>query len=119
MGSVSTIFCEFRIPNSKDTSSIGPESISNATCPHWPKKITEHTLAFLQAENQQALESFHNEYKYLFEAPGNLKDVVNTSLTAVDSYAAVFVPGGHGAMLGIPEDENVQMHANGSKQTRF
>ena len=36
-----------------------------------------------------------------------LQDFINTSLTNSASYAAVLVPGGHGAMLGIPEDKNV------------
>ena len=39
--------------------------------------------------------------------PAPLGEVVDTFLDEVGSYAAVFVPGGHGAMLGIPEDPNV------------
>jgi hypothetical protein len=37
-----------------------------------------------------------------------LQDFVDTSLSVLESYAAVFVPGAHGAMRGIPEDENVR-----------
>ncbi|MGF1706350.1 glyoxalase III HchA [Enterovibrio baiacu] len=51
--------------------------------------------------------AFFNEYKSRFEQPGSLEDFVNTSLSESDAYAAVFIPGGHGAMLGIPEDVNV------------
>jgi D-lactate dehydratase / protein deglycase len=51
--------------------------------------------------------NFYNEYKNQFEKPGNLQDFVDNSLGDDFSYAAVFVPGGHGAMLGIPEDGNV------------
>ncbi|MCC4796682.1 protein deglycase HchA [Enterovibrio norvegicus] len=51
--------------------------------------------------------AFFNEYKSRFEQPGSLGDFVNTSLSESDAYAAVFIPGGHGAMLGIPEDINV------------
>ena len=36
-----------------------------------------------------------------------MKDFIDNSFTKTESYAAVFVPGGHGAMLGIPEDKNV------------
>ena len=50
---------------------------------------------------------FYNEYKSSFEKPKSLEKFVDNSLTHAESYAAVFVPGGHGAMLGIPEDENV------------
>jgi len=48
-----------------------------------------------------------DEYKNQFEKPGKLQDFVDSSLGDDASYAAVFVPGGHGAMLGIPEDGNV------------
>lgn len=51
--------------------------------------------------------NFYNEYKKQFEKPGSLQDFVDNSLNDDLSYAAVFVPGGHGAMLGIPEDSNV------------
>ena len=51
--------------------------------------------------------NLYNEYEKEFENPGSLKDFVENSLDDDQSYAAVFVPGGHGAMLGIPEDLNV------------
>ena len=41
-----------------------------------------------------------------FEAPGSLVARANT-LPEGQRYAAVFIPGGHGAMLGIPDDKNV------------
>ena len=47
------------------------------------------------------------QYKTDFESPRSLQDFVDTSLNEVDSYAAVFIPGGHGAMLWIPEDRTV------------
>ncbi len=56
------------------------------------------------------VKSIYNEYKSSFEQPKKLQEFVDTSFTnsiAAASYAAVFVPGGHGAMLGIPEDRNV------------
>ena len=51
--------------------------------------------------------NFYNEYKSQFESPGNLQDFTQKSLDDDSNYAAVFIPGGHGAMLGIPQDENV------------
>lgn len=53
------------------------------------------------------VKSIYNEYKSSFEQPIKLKDFVDLSFANPASYAAVFVPGGHGAMLGIPEDKNV------------
>lgn len=49
----------------------------------------------------------YNEHKASFEKPKKLQDFIDSSFGNTDSYAAVFVPGGHGAMLGIPEDANV------------
>lgn len=40
-----------------------------------------------------------------FEKPLVLKDVVAQSLGADSPYAAVFLPGGHGAMLGLPKSQ--------------
>jgi molecular chaperone Hsp31 and glyoxalase 3 len=45
--------------------------------------------------------------KYRFEDPRALDSVLETLDVEANTYAAVFVPGGHGAMLGIPEDPNV------------
>ena len=53
------------------------------------------------------VKTIYNEYKSNFANPRSLQDFVNTSLKDTASYAAVFVPGGHGAMLGIPNDKNV------------
>ncbi|MDB4222763.1 protein deglycase HchA [Granulosicoccus sp.] len=63
-------------------------------------------------EKDEQVKAFYNEYKSKFEAPIKLQDFVDTSLTQAESFAAVFVPGGHGAMLGIPEDKNVQKTLN-------
>jgi molecular chaperone Hsp31 and glyoxalase 3 len=51
--------------------------------------------------------NFYNEYKKQFETPTSLHDFVDQSLVKDSSYAAVFIPGGHGAMLGIPDNANV------------
>jgi molecular chaperone Hsp31 and glyoxalase 3 len=58
-------------------------------------------------EEDEHIKSIYNEYKSSFEHPGKLVDFINSSFGNIDSYSAIFVPGGHGAMLGIPEDENV------------
>jgi len=53
------------------------------------------------------VKSIYLHLKSTFEKPKSLKKFMDTSLIDTASYAAVFVPGGHGAMLGIPEDKNV------------
>jgi len=67
-------------------------------------------------EKDKHVKAIYNEYKSLFEKPKKLEDFINTSLTDSASYAAVFVPGGHGAMLGIPEDRNVGKILNWAHQ---
>ena len=53
------------------------------------------------------VQSIYQEYKAHFEKPKKLQDFIDNSFSDAASYGAVFVPGGHGAMLGIPEDRNV------------
>ena len=54
-----------------------------------------------------AVLSIYQELKPQLESPKSLTDIASTLQDQSDSYAAVFVPGGHGAMLGIPEDSNM------------
>jgi molecular chaperone Hsp31 and glyoxalase 3 len=55
-------------------------------------------------ENVKAI---YNKYKSNFKQPIKLTDFITNSIANDSSFAAVFVPGGHGAMIGIPEDRNV------------
>ncbi len=58
-------------------------------------------------EKDEQVKAIFNELKASFEKPLKLADFIDSSFTDTASYAAVFVPGGHGSMLGIPEDKNV------------
>lgn len=49
---------------------------------------------------------FFEQHKSLFRNPKKLADVV-ASLNADSEYAAIFVPGGHGALIGLPESQDV------------
>jgi molecular chaperone Hsp31 and glyoxalase 3 len=69
------------------------------------KPVVFEMWAFPKKDEQ--VNAIYNENKSSFEKPKKLEDFINTSFTDAASYAAVFVPGGHGAMLGIPEDKNV------------
>jgi molecular chaperone Hsp31 and glyoxalase 3 len=51
--------------------------------------------------------AIYNELKPKFEKPRNLQEFNDSTFADSKSYSAVFVPGGHGAMIGIPEDRNV------------
>jgi len=58
-------------------------------------------------KKDEHVKSIFNELKKNFESPLKLSEFIHSSFDRSDSYSAVFVPGGHGAMIGIPEDENV------------
>ena len=58
-------------------------------------------------EKDEHVKAIYNENKPSFEKPIKLSEFITSSFDQSDSYAAVFVPGGHGAMIGIPEDKNV------------
>lgn len=58
-------------------------------------------------EKDENVKNFYEEYKSEFEHPKKLQDFVDISDAETEALTAVFIPGGHGAMLGIPEDKNV------------
>ena len=58
-------------------------------------------------EKDEHVKTIYKELKSSFDKPLNLSDFINSSFNDSDSYAAIFVPGGHGAMIGIPDDKNV------------
>ena len=49
---------------------------------------------------------FFREYQSKFQSPEKLSDVVK-GLNGDSDYAAVFIPGGHGALIGLPESDAV------------
>jgi molecular chaperone Hsp31 and glyoxalase 3 len=58
-------------------------------------------------EKDEHVKAIYKEHKSSFEKPLKLSEFIKSSFDHSNSYAAVFVPGGHGAMIGIPEDKNV------------
>ena len=58
-------------------------------------------------EKDEHVKSINKEYESDFANPISLAEFVDQSFSDVSSYAAIFIPGGHGAMLGLPEDRNV------------
>ncbi|MCP4324914.1 MAG: protein deglycase HchA [Alteromonadales bacterium] len=73
------------------------------------KPVIIEMWAFPQKDEH--VNSIYSEYKEHFENPVSLNELVANELNA-EEYAAVFIPGGHGAMLGLPEDENVNTVLN-------
>ncbi len=49
----------------------------------------------------------YEEYKSKFEKPGSLSSFVRNEMTDSTDYVGVFIPGGHGAMLGLPENRDL------------
>lgn len=58
-------------------------------------------------EEDKAVKAIYEEYKDELENPGSLKTFVQTSMHDSTDYVAVFIPGGHGAMLGLPENKDL------------
>jgi molecular chaperone Hsp31 and glyoxalase 3 len=50
----------------------------------------------------------YQEYKPQFDKPSSLKEIVGTLTSSSSSYVAVFIPGGHGAMVGLPESDDLK-----------
>ncbi len=55
----------------------------------------------------KSINAFYSEFKKKIENPGKLSDFVQNSMKDNSDYIAVFIPGGHGAMLGLPENRDL------------
>lgn len=58
-------------------------------------------------EEDEAVNKLYQELKHRFENPASVTDFVKHSLTDDSPYTGIFLPGGHGAMLGLPENADV------------
>jgi len=58
-------------------------------------------------EKDEYINTFYPDFKEKLENPGKLSDFVRNSMNDSTDYVAVFIPGGHGAMLGLPDNEDM------------
>ncbi len=55
----------------------------------------------------EAVMKLYNEFKSDFDNPKNLSEFVSNKMEDSDEYIAIYLPGGHGAMLGLPENKDL------------
>ena len=65
-------------------------------------------------EEDENVKAIYSKYKEKFENPGSLSDFVQYSMNNNTDYLAIFIPGGHGAMLGLPENKDLNKLINWS-----
>lgn len=53
------------------------------------------------------IKKLYRDFDAAFATPGSLADFVANDMEEATQYAAIFIPGGHGAMLGLPESADV------------
>ncbi len=53
------------------------------------------------------IQAIYQQYQAQFQCPKNLADFVANDMDSNDDYLAVFIPGGHGAMLGLPTNKDL------------
>ena len=53
------------------------------------------------------VQKLYRDFADALEKPLNLADFVGGNMTEGSNYVAVYVPGGHGAMLGLPENKDL------------
>ncbi len=68
-----------------------------------PVKIEQWAMP----EKDNKVMDLYAAYQDKFEHPKSLADFVANEMADSEDYAAIFIPGGHGAMLGLPEDEHL------------
>jgi len=59
-------------------------------------------------EKDKQVKNIYSDYKEKFDSPKSLKDFVQDEILEHEGYIAVFIPGGHGALLGLPENRDVK-----------
>ena len=62
------------------------------------------------------VKAIYSEYKNQFEHPKKLSDFVKHAMHQSSDYIAVYIPGGHGAMLGLPENKDLNQLIHWSHQ---
>lgn len=68
-----------------------------------PVKIEEWAMP----DRDNDLRQLFRKFAPAFENPGSIADFVAHSMTNDTPYIAVYLPGGHGAMLGLPENPDL------------
>ncbi len=58
-------------------------------------------------EKDENVKAIFSKYKTQFENPKKLSEFVNNEMDSNSNYVAVYLPGGHGAMLGLPTNEDL------------
>lgn len=58
-------------------------------------------------EDDDDVKQIYAEYESKLKSPNSIADFVKNNMADSDDYAAIFIPGGHGAMLGLPEDKSL------------
>lgn len=74
------------------------------------KPVVFEMWAFPQ--NDKNVKALYSSLESSFKSPISLTDFVSSSFQKHDEYAAVFIPGGHGSMIGLPKDLNVSKVLN-------
>lgn len=68
-----------------------------------PVKIEEWAMP----SEDESIKKLYSDYADAFERPGSLADFVAQKMTNKAPYIAVYLPGGHGAMLGLPDSDDL------------
>ena len=58
--------------------------------------------------DDEVVQGFFAKYREQFMQPKKLSDVIENALGDESDYIAVFIPGGHGALIGLPESAEVK-----------
>jgi molecular chaperone Hsp31 and glyoxalase 3 len=58
-------------------------------------------------DQDENVKKLFNDFDAALNVPNSLADFVANKMKDETSYAGIFIPGGHGAMLGLPENEDV------------
>lgn len=58
-------------------------------------------------QKDKNVKAIYDKYRAQFDNPKNLADLACNNFNSHYDYVAIYIPGGHGALLGLPGDKNV------------
>lgn len=59
-------------------------------------------------EKDENVKAIYTRYENKFKQPASLQEFVQKNKNLKDDYVAIFLPGGHGAMLGLPQNKDLK-----------
>jgi len=73
-----------------------------------PTGLSAKLEMWAMPKKDEAVNRIYSKYKSELDDPKSLKYFVENKMNNTDEYIGIFIPGGHGALLGLPENKDLK-----------